>query len=65
MLLAMGITAFLCIFIGSFPNFLYAHLPFATEYAPYSASHVIAQTQLLFFSALAFALLLLSGIYPA
>ncbi len=65
MLLAMGMTAFLCIFIGSFPNFLYQLLPFATDYAPYSASHVIAQTQLLFFSALAFTLLLLAGIYPA
>lgn len=65
MLLAMGLAAFLCIFIGSFPNVLYAHLPFPTEYAPYSASHVIAQTQLLFFSALAFTLLLLAGIYPA
>jgi len=65
MLLAMGLTAFLCIFIGSFPNFLYTHLPFATDYNPYSAGHVIAQTQLLFFSALAFTLLLLAGIYPA
>lgn len=65
MLLAMGIAASLCIFIGMFPNTLYAHLPFATDYAPYSASHVIAQTQLLFFSALAFTLLLRAGIYPA
>jgi multicomponent Na+:H+ antiporter subunit D len=65
MLLAMGLAAFLCIFIGSFPNVLYAHLPFATDYAPYTAGHVIAQTQLLFFSALAFTLLLLAGIYPA
>jgi multicomponent Na+:H+ antiporter subunit D len=65
MLLAMGLAAFLCIFIGTFPNVLYAHLPFATDYAPYSAGHVIAQTQLLFFSALAFTLLLLAGIYPA
>ena len=65
MLLAMGITAFLCIFIGTFPQFLYDQLPFATEYVPYTAGHVIAQTQLLFFSALAFCLLLLSGIYPA
>lgn len=65
MLLAMGLTAFLCIFIGSFPNFLYQLLPFATDYAPYTTSHVIAQTQLLFFSALAFTLLLLAGIYPA
>jgi len=65
MLLAMGIAASLCIFIGMFPNLLYAHLPFATNYAPYTASHVIAQTQLLFFSALAFTLLLRAGIYPA
>jgi len=65
MLLAMGITAALCIFIGSFPRFLYALLPYATDYQPYTASHVISQTQLLFFSALAFTLLLLSGIYPA
>jgi multicomponent Na+:H+ antiporter subunit D len=65
MLLAMGITAALCIFIGSFPQFLYAHLPFATDYNPYTLSHVISQTQLLFFSALAFTLLLLAGIYPA
>jgi len=65
MLLAMGLTAFLCIFIGTFPRFLYSLLPYATDYAPYTASHVIAQTQLLFFSALAFTLLLLSGIYPA
>ncbi len=65
MLFAMGIAAFLCIFIGSFPQVLYAHLPFATDYNPYTASHVIAQSQLLFFSALAFTLLLLGGIYPA
>jgi multicomponent Na+:H+ antiporter subunit D len=65
MLLAMGLAAVLCIFIGSFPQFLYRLLPFATDYQPYTASHVIAQTQLLFFSALAFTLLLLSGIYPA
>lgn len=65
MLLAMGITAFLCIFIGTFPQYLYNLLPFPTDYEPYTASHVIAQTQLLFFSALAFTLLLLAGIYPA
>lgn len=65
MLLAMGLTAFLCIFIGSFPQYLYRLLPYATDYQPYTVSHVVAQTQLLFFSALAFTLLLLSGIYPA
>lgn len=65
MLLAMGLAAFLCIFIGSFPQYLYRLLPYATDYQPYTVSHVVAQTQLLFFSALAFTLLLLSGIYPA
>lgn len=65
MLAAMGISAFLCIFIGSAPGFLYDLLPYEVEYHPYSYDHVIAQLQLLFFSAMAFTLLLLSGIYPA
>jgi len=66
MLLAMGIAAFLCIFIGSFPGPLYSLLPYPeVNYVPYTAPHVLGQTQLLFFSALAFTLLLLSGIYPA
>jgi multicomponent Na+:H+ antiporter subunit D len=64
MLLAMGIAAFLCIFIGSFPGLLYSLLPYPVDYVPYTAPHVVGQTQLLFFSALAFSLLLLSGIYP-
>lgn len=65
MLIAMGIAAFLCIFIGTFPKFLYSVLPYAVDYQPYTISHVLTQTELLFFSALAFALLLLGGIYPA
>jgi multicomponent Na+:H+ antiporter subunit D len=65
MLLAMGITAFLCIFIGSHPGPLYSILPYPVEYEPYTMPHVVAQTQILFFSALAFTLLLLAGIYPA
>ena len=64
MLIAMGITAFLCIFIGSFPGPLYSLLPYPVDYVPYTMPHVVGQTQLLFFSALAFTLLLLSGIYP-
>jgi multicomponent Na+:H+ antiporter subunit D len=64
MLLAMGIAAFLCIFIGSFPGPLYSLLPYPVDYVPYTAPHVLGQTQLLFFSALAFTLLLLAGIYP-
>ncbi|MFQ5329186.1 MAG: Na(+)/H(+) antiporter subunit D [Thermodesulfobacteriota bacterium] len=65
MLVAMGIAAFLCIFIGAYPKPLYSILPYPTAYEPYTLSHIMAQTQLLFFSALAFTLLLLAGIYPA
>jgi multicomponent Na+:H+ antiporter subunit D len=65
MLLAMGIAAFLCIFIGVYPDPLYALLPYPVDYVPYTAPHVVGQTQLLFFSALAFTLLLRAGIYPA
>jgi multicomponent Na+:H+ antiporter subunit D len=66
MLLAMGITAALCIFIGSYPWPLYRLLPYPdVVYQPYTGGHILGQSQLLFFSALAFTLLLLSGIYPA
>lgn len=65
MLVAMGLAAFLCIFIGSFPSFLYDLLPYPVDYQPYTYGHVVSQLQLLFFSAMAFTLLLLSGIYPA
>ncbi|MHC4183384.1 MAG: Na(+)/H(+) antiporter subunit D [Planctomycetota bacterium] len=65
MLIAMGIAAALCIFIGSFPATLYSILPFPVDYVPYTMSHVISQLQLLMFSALAFTLLYLSAIYPA
>jgi multicomponent Na+:H+ antiporter subunit D len=65
MLIAMGITAFLCIFIGLFPETLYSILPFPVDYKPYSGAHVIDMLQLLFFSALAFTLLMRSGLYPA
>ena len=65
MLIAMGMAAFLCIFIGCFPKVLYNLLPYPVDYEPYTISHLITQTELLFFSALAFALMLLGGIYPA
>jgi multicomponent Na+:H+ antiporter subunit D len=65
MLIAMGIAAFFCIFLGSYPRFLYSILPYPVDFVPYTAAHVLFQLQLLMFSALAFTLLLLSGIYPA
>ena len=64
MLLAMGITAFLCIFIGVFPGTLYSLLPYPVEYQPYTVDHVLAQMQLLFFALLAFALLMRYGFFP-
>ncbi|HAK51992.1 MAG TPA: Na(+)/H(+) antiporter subunit D [Gammaproteobacteria bacterium] len=64
MLLAMAIAACLCIGIGCFPQYLYALLPCDTGYWPFDATHVIAQVQILFFSALAFVWLQLKGIYP-
>jgi multicomponent Na+:H+ antiporter subunit D len=64
MLLAMTAAALLCIFIGVYSWLLYDLLPFAIDYTPYDATHVIAQLQLLFFSALAFTWLKLYGLYP-
>lgn len=64
MLLAMGATAFLCIAIGVYPDPLYALLPYEVDYVPYTATHVITQLQLLFFSALAFTILMLTRVYP-
>ena len=64
MLLAMGLTAFLCIGIGVYPDPLYAILPFEVDFKPYTTVHVITQLQLLMFSALAFTFLMLTGLYP-
>jgi multicomponent Na+:H+ antiporter subunit D len=64
MRVAMAISAALCIGIGCFPWALYRLLPYEVTYQPYTTSHVVEQVQLLFFSALAFTWLKLSGIYP-
>lgn len=64
MLLAMTIAAFLCLAIGIYPKMLYQLLPFATDFNPYDLTHVLAQTQLLFFAMLAFVWLNLQGVYP-
>jgi multicomponent Na+:H+ antiporter subunit D len=65
MLLAMGITSFLCIAIGVYPAPLYAILPFEVVDAhPYTMGHVAGQLQLLLFALLAFAFLFRRGIHP-
>jgi multicomponent Na+:H+ antiporter subunit D len=66
-LIAMGIVAALCVFVGAFPKvFLYPMLPHVeATYEPYTVGHVTDQLSLLLFSALAFTLLMLAGLYPA
>lgn len=68
MLLAMGISAFLCIAIGLYPEPLYALMPYqeaVADYHPYAPYHVVEQLQLLLWAVLAFAVLILVKWYPA
>lgn len=58
MLLAMGILSFLCIFLGLYPKPLYNILPYAVDFNVYTLKSVVAQLQLLMFSALVFFLFL-------
>lgn len=59
MLLGMGILSAICILLGVYPEPLYQILPFQMEaYNAYTAGHVVAQMQLLMFSALVFFLFL-------
>jgi len=64
MLIAMVIAAAICIFNGCYPWVLYSMLPFDVDYVPYTASHVLSQLQLLFWSAMAFTILKLTNLYP-
>lgn len=64
MLAAMAIAAALCIGIGVYPQALYGILPFPVDFQPYTPTHVLTQLQLLLFSALAFAVLIRTGVYP-
>jgi len=64
MLWAMGLTAALSMYIGFFPNTLYAILPFPIEYQPYTAAKVVGQLLLLSFALLAFGVLMRAGQHP-
>jgi multicomponent Na+:H+ antiporter subunit D len=55
---AMLIFAFLCIALGVWPEPLYALLPYAVHYQPYTWAHLLTQLQLLLFSGLAFFVML-------
>lgn len=71
MLLAMGLSAALCLAIGLYPGWLYSLLPFrdqAQEFLAhdlFSLSHLMQQGQLLVFGVIAFMLLLWLRLYPA
>ena len=58
MLLAMAFLAFVCIFIGVYPQPLYDILPYPVDFHAYTFEHTLNQFQLLMFSALAFFMLL-------
>lgn len=58
MITAMTAFAFLCVGLGIYPEPLYAILPFAVTYEPYTAAHLVAQFQLLLFAGLAFFVML-------
>ncbi|MBF2758939.1 MAG: Na(+)/H(+) antiporter subunit D [Ectothiorhodospiraceae bacterium AqS1] len=64
MLVAMALAAFACLLIGVQPQILYGLLPYPTDYNAYDTSHVIAQLQILLFSALVFVWLQRKGLYP-
>jgi multicomponent Na+:H+ antiporter subunit D len=55
---AMILFAFLCVALGVYPQPLYDILPYAVDYEPYTADHLVTQFQLLLFAGLAFFLLL-------
>jgi multicomponent Na+:H+ antiporter subunit D len=55
---AMLFFAALCLLLGVAPGLLYVHLPYASQFVPYTGDHVVSQLQLLLFSGLAFFLLL-------
>ncbi len=57
MYLGMVLTAGICLAIGIYPTLLYNLLPFAVDYQPYTAPHLIQTIQLLMFTGLGFWLL--------
>jgi len=57
MQLAMGLTAFLCVFIGVYPNVLFDILPYnGVHHHPFTFLHVMGTIQLLMLAGLAFVL---------
>ncbi len=55
---AMWLFTFFCLAIGLYPQPLYDILPYAVDYQPYTADHLVSQFQLLLFAGFAFFALL-------
>ena len=53
----MAIAAFLCFFIGIYPDWLYRMLPFTTDFRPYTAPRISETLQILGFTGFGFYLL--------
>lgn len=58
MLLAMAVAAALCTITGVAPGLLYQFLPYATDYDPFTAAHLIEAIQLLVFTFFVFCVFL-------
>ncbi|MEW5910080.1 MAG: proton-conducting transporter membrane subunit, partial [Thermodesulfobacteriota bacterium] len=54
MLLGMGILAFLCIFLGVAPGYLYEMLPYPVEFIPFTRTRIFSTIQMFIFSFLGF-----------
>jgi multicomponent Na+:H+ antiporter subunit D len=55
--LGMAVAAFLCFFMGIYPEYLYKMLPFPVQYHPYTAYHLSETLQLMGFTGLGFYLM--------
>lgn len=56
--LSMWLFSALCIGLGVYPDPLYAILPYAVDYQPYTVAHLVTQFQLLLFAGFAFFVML-------
>jgi multicomponent Na+:H+ antiporter subunit D len=54
MIVAMSVTAFLCILYGIMPGLLYVELPYAMDYDPFTIPHLVEAVQILIFTFLGF-----------
>ncbi|MCD6187763.1 MAG: Na(+)/H(+) antiporter subunit D [Desulfuromusa sp.] len=57
MQLAMGMAAFMCFFLGFYPDYLYDMLPYAVNYHPYTSYHLTETFHILGFTGLGFYLM--------